>query len=155
MHIKRLFFQVLPQLLAGVMLYTATRQWLDWEAFQGQLLNQPLPKTLSLILTGLLPSVEVLLAGLLLFEKSRPLGFALTMGFMSMTSGYIVLVLSEAFAYVPCSCVGMLDNQPWEVQLALNSSIFFLALAGYRIRENRLCPDTPARYRQDRELPKT
>ena len=110
--------------------YTASSKVQAPDAFYKALLNQPLPPALSSQLVWALPLLELGAAGLLLYPPFRRWGFALSSLLLLGFTGYILLILLNAFGYVPCACGGILEQLSWEQHLLVNLFFWALSLIG-------------------------
>ncbi|WP_439879717.1 MauE/DoxX family redox-associated membrane protein [Pontibacter sp. MBLB2868] len=113
-------------LLLLLLLYTALSKLLHFQQFQGQLAMQPFPDWLGHILVWVIPLVELFTCFLLGIPKMRLIGLYVAAGLMAVFTGYVALVLLQAFGRVPCSCGGVLGSMGWKEHLFFN--MFFLAL---------------------------
>jgi hypothetical protein len=131
---------IISFLLILLFIYTAVSKLIDFEQFKGQMYNQTLPHGVATLLIWTLPEIEILTGLLLLFEKTKPYGFYLSLILMILFTSYIILVLLNYFGRVPCSCGGVIKALGWKKHLILN--LFFLLLSILAIfitnRERRL-----------------
>ncbi|MFT4024585.1 MAG: hypothetical protein QM664_12470 [Flavihumibacter sp.] len=110
--------------------YTAGSKWMDYARFKWVLEDSPLLAPFSSIIARGLPAVELLVAGLLLFPRTRKQGLLFTtilMGLFSFYIGYMLLTASS----LPCSCGGVLRSMNWSQHLVFNLFLFLLALWSY------------------------
>jgi hypothetical protein len=114
-------------LLILLFLYASISKFLDFRTFHYELGNQPLPHSWTPFLVWLIPFAEIGISLLLIFERTRLSGFYGAMGLMGLFTIYSVAILLNLFAYVPCSCGGVIKHLSWPQHLALN--LFFLALS--------------------------
>jgi hypothetical protein len=117
-------------LLITLFVYTAVSKLSDMATFRGQMLNQPLPKSITAVLVWVVPASELLAATLLLIRPLRLFGLYLSLLLMTTFTAYVALVLANTFAYVPCSCGGILRSLSWQAHLALNIFFTLLSLTG-------------------------
>lgn len=118
--------QVIDFLLMLLWVYAAVSKLLAAAAFREQLYNQTFPHVLADGLYYALPFAELLAAGLLSFTRTQTAGRWLSLGLLSIFSGYIVLVLLHFWSRVPCSCGGILSHMGWQMHLFFN--LFFIGL---------------------------
>ncbi|MDG3583367.1 DoxX family protein [Galbibacter sp. CAA-3] len=78
-------------------------------------------------LAWLVPVLELLIVGLLVFPRTRLLGLMGAFTLMVMFTVYIYIILNYA-SYVPCSCGGVLEKLGWGEHLVFNMAFIFLAL---------------------------
>jgi hypothetical protein len=74
-----------------------------------------------------IPSIEVLIAIGLIFEKTRIPAFYGSLGLMSAFTIYTVTILLHAFRYIPCSCGGVIRKLTWHQHLYFN--LFFVGIS--------------------------
>lgn len=114
-------------LLVLLFSYTAFSKWLDLRGFAYDLHNQPFPRWMGSLLVWFLPAVEILIAGLLLFERTRLAGLWCSFVLMGLFTLYTLLVLLGVFHRVPCSCGGVIKLLSWKQHLFFN--LFFVGLS--------------------------
>jgi putative oxidoreductase len=90
--------------------------------------NQPFPMWFSSVLVYLLPAVELFIAGMLLFERSRYMGLWASAILMGLFTVYTCLVLCKVFYKVPCSCGGVIRNLTWGWHLVFNIFFVFVSI---------------------------
>ncbi|MCW3118108.1 MAG: hypothetical protein JWM28_2190 [Chitinophagaceae bacterium] len=118
---------IISFLLILLFIYTAVSKLIDFNQFKGQMYNQTLPRAVAKLLIWTLPEIEILTGLLLLFEKTKPYGFYLSLILMILFTGYIILVVLNYFGRVPCSCGGVIKYLGWKLHLIFN--LFFLLLS--------------------------
>lgn len=145
----KLINTLLIALLIALFVYTAVSKLSDIATFRGQMLNQPLPKTVTTVLIWLVPASELLAATLLAIPPLRLLGLYLSLLLMTTFTAYVALVLANTLAYVPCSCGGIMRSLSWQAHLAINICFTLLSLAGIflhkRTNDHRSFNDTLAK----------
>lgn len=137
--IRKTPVELIAALLVLLFIYTAFSKILDMDAFRKQMLNQPLPETLKQNLVWLVPTAEIIDSIFLIIKPTRLFGFSLAFILMLAFTIYVGLILTKTFAYVPCSCGGVLNTLSWEAHLIFNIAFTLLALAGIILeRKQRL-----------------
>lgn len=129
--------ELIAVLLIILLIYSTSSKLLDIAAFRKQMLNQPLPDVLKQNLVWLVPVSEVTTSVLLIIKSARLYGFVLAFLLMHAFTLYVGLILANTFAYIPCSCGGILNTLSWEAHLILNIVFTLLALAGVIIERKR------------------
>lgn len=110
-------------------IYTAISKIFDYHNFKIQLGLSPFIAQFAGIISILLPTGELIMAILLVFEKTRKVGLYLSFAVMLLFTGYIYIMLH--FAYdLPCSCGGVLAKMSWDQHLYFNIIFTGLALIG-------------------------
>lgn len=120
----------LTSILILLWIYTAFSKIIEYDEFKGQLTNQVFSKGFTKVLAFVLPAIEILAAVLLLFSKTRLMGFLLSLLLMGVFTAYIALVLSGFYSYTPCSCGGVLKSLSWKAHLYFNCVFLFIVLLG-------------------------
>lgn len=127
--IKNIIVTVICYLYVLLFVYTAVSKFLDFEKFQIQLGQSPILSAYAdWISWGVILS-ELLVSGLLLFDKTRRVGLYIAFALMTMFTTYIVIILNFS-SFVPCSCGGVLEKMGWTEHLVFNIGFMILALIG-------------------------
>ncbi|WP_164126429.1 MauE/DoxX family redox-associated membrane protein [Sphingobacterium luzhongxinii] len=108
----------IPSSLYKIMLY---------EAFKSGILQQPLSYTVAWSLIYSLPALGLVTAILLVAERFRKVGLLLSSIQLILFTGYIALVLLQAWGKPPCSCGLAIPQMGWTNHLWFN--LFFLAIS--------------------------
>lgn len=135
--IRKIPVELITTLLVILFAYTALSKILEADTFRKQMLNQPLPETLRQNLVWLIPLSEITTSIFLIIKPVRLYGFIAAFLLMLAFTLYVSLILAKAFAYIPCSCGGILNTLSWEAHLILNIVFTLLALAGVIIERKR------------------
>ncbi|PTS98427.1 hypothetical protein DBR11_14940 [Pedobacter sp. HMWF019] len=132
--------EVLACLLVFLWVYTAASKLANAEEFRAQLANQVFKKGFTEVLFYLLPTVELMAAGLVFFECTRYWGFLASLLLMVAFTVYVGLALLHFFPRMPCSCGGVLSVLGWKSHFVFN--LFFTAVAAvgyiFTFKERRL-----------------
>lgn len=108
-------------------LYASVSKWLAFKSFIGDMNNQPFPNWMTPWLVWSIPTIEVLIVLLLIFDKTRVSGLYASLVVMLAFTIYTAAVLLHAFKYVPCSCGGVIRKLTWPQHLVFN--LFFVAIS--------------------------
>lgn len=127
---RKIVIEILSSLLILLFVYTSVSKWLAFKTFVGQMNNQPFPNWLTPGLVWTLPAVEVIISGLLMFDRTQLIGFRAALILMILFTIYTLLVLLKVFGRVPCSCGGVIENLSWEQHLVFNLFFVGVAIAG-------------------------
>jgi len=114
--------------------YAVFSQLYNYPEFKQHIHNQLFSSSIANTLVWIIPVSEVLIILLLSIERVRFIGLCLSTILLFLGSGYIVLVLINYFNRIPCSCVGILSHQSWEVNLLFNLFFFIFSILGIGIR---------------------
>lgn len=124
---RKLTINVISLLFIVLFIYAATSKLLDFETFQIQLSQSPFIGAYAGMVSVLVPSVEILLAGMLIIPRYRPFVLVGCFGLMVMFTAYIVIILNFS-DFIPCSCGGVLEKLSWTQHLIFNIVFIFLAI---------------------------
>lgn len=122
-----IFLEIAAALIIVLFVYASLSKFLAFHKFIGDIHNQPLPKSWKPILVWVIPRTELVLSALLIFDKSRLIGYWGSTIFMGMFTIYASVILLHGFSYVPCSCGGVIENLTWGQHLVLN--VFYTGLS--------------------------
>jgi putative oxidoreductase len=128
---KQAFIEVAAALMILLFVYASVSKFLAFHQFIGEINNQPLPNSWTPFLVWTIPGSEILISILLIFERTRLVGFVASLVFMSVFTIYTLIILFHGFSYVPCSCGGVIEKLTWGQHLALN--LFFVCISALSI----------------------
>lgn len=123
---KKIALEGIISLLILLYLYTGLTQLLSFKFFYGNIFNQPVFQWSKPILVYFIPGVQLLVAAGLFFERTRKPALWASLGLLTMFTVYIVLIIMNALARVPCTCGGVISSFTWPQHLVFN--LFFLLL---------------------------
>jgi len=123
---KKIALEGIVSMLILLYLYTGLTQVLSFRFFHGNIFNQPVFQWSKPVLVYLIPGSQLLIAGGLLFERTRKLALWASLGLLTVFTTYIVLIILNALARVPCSCGGVISSFTWPQHLVFN--LFFLLI---------------------------
>lgn len=102
---------------------------MDYQKFTIQVGQSPLLTGFGDTIPWLVISLEILVAGMLMFPRTRLVALFASFSLMTMFTAYIVAILTFS-PYVPCSCGGVLEKLGWTEHLIFNGVFVVLALIG-------------------------
>ena len=111
--------------------YTAGSKLIDSKGFIAVLSQVPLIGRGAGVVAILLPLAELLIALLLIFERTRLLGLWASLVLLVLFTvylGYMVLFV----AHLPCSCGGVVSRMSWRQHVVFNSGLIVLTMIGIR-----------------------
>ena len=129
-NIKTWLPYVVSLLFILLFAYAAVSKLVDYENFRVQLGQSPLLTAFAHWVAWAVPTVELIIAGMLIFPRLRLLGLYGCFTLMVMFTAYIVIILNFT-DFIPCSCGGVLEDLGWTEHLIFN--IVFVALAATAI----------------------
>lgn len=106
--------------------YAAISKILDFENFQVQISASPLLNGFSQFLPYTIIIVEVIIAVLLCYRKTRTIGLIGSLFLMLIFMVYIILMLRTS-KNLPCSCGGILEKMSWHQHLYFNMGCVILS----------------------------
>jgi hypothetical protein len=121
-------------------LYTSASKLLAFNIYLEDLNRSPELAPFSGLLSILIPGLELIIAGLLLFKNTRLIGFAGATALMMLFTGYVayvLVILPEG--HRPCTCGGIIRALSWRDHFVFNIIFTVLGLVGY-ILTKRLQP---------------
>lgn len=124
---KKIVMEIISALLVLLFLYAGLSKFLTFQTFIGEMNNQPFPNWMTPYLVWSIPSIEIILAAGLIFEKTRRPALWGSFVLMLLFTIYTAAVLLRFFPYVPCSCGGVISKLTWPQHLVFN--LFFVGLA--------------------------
>lgn len=114
--------------------YAAVSKMLDFENFQVQISQSPLLSAYAGFVSYAVIAAELVIAGLLLWDRTRLAGLYASFTLMVAFTVYIYLILNFS-DFVPCSCGGILEKMGWTEHLIFNIGCVVLAAAGALVLE--------------------
>lgn len=117
---SNLLLDVLIALFVLLFVYTASAKLMNFGDHVKAMHNQPLAGWLINILIYAIPIIEILVVALLLRETTKLVGLYIFTTSMIFFTGYVALVLSNHYARIPCSCVGLMKQLNWHAHLSIN-----------------------------------
>lgn len=123
---KQFLVELIASLFILLFLYTGLSKLNEHTAFQVVLSKSPLLATSSIVLSWLLPIIEIATSVLLFLPATRKYGLVTSMMLMVVFTIYISYMLLFT-PNLPCSCGGVLKQLNWSQHLVFN--IFFLLLS--------------------------
>lgn len=109
--------------------YAALSKLLDYSHFEIQLGKSPVIGSFAAYLAWMVPVVELVLAVLLCFERTRFIGLFGAFHLMVLFSVYILVILNWS-SFIPCSCGGILSEMGWTEHLVFNLIFVFIGGLG-------------------------
>jgi putative oxidoreductase len=124
---RNLIIEVICSLLILLFVYTASSKLIALTTTYQEMNNQPFPNWMTPYLVWGISLLELAIASLLLFNRTKKAGLWSSLILMTLFTGYIGAILLRFFDRVPCSCGGVLKQLGWTNHLYFN--LFFVAIA--------------------------
>lgn len=117
--------------------YTGIDKILHWQDSRKAFHNQTFPAELAEVLAYAVPTIELLIALLLLFSVSRWWGYLSSILLLTVFTTYVGLIWVGAFPRVPCNCAGVLESLSWKAHFWLNSGMIGISIIGLYFTKKR------------------
>lgn len=118
--------QALSWVFIFLFVYTASSKLMDLKLFRLVVSESPLVGAWANGIALGVPLAELLVALLLLFPRTQPVGMAASLVLMVLFTAYIGYMMLAA-PHLPCSCGGVLKQLTWKQHLLLNTGLALLA----------------------------
>ncbi len=130
-YFSKISFDLINAILIFIYLYSFIDKLKNFQEFVSNLSKSPYLNTInSLFLAVVVLFFEIFIPILLLFDKSKELGYLLSFLMIFSFTGYIVIMMVYS-PYLPCSCGGFIESLSWEGHLFLNLFILFISAIAY------------------------
>jgi hypothetical protein len=126
---RKLLSDILSALLVFLFIYTGISKLLDYHTFRRQLGQSPFITLYAPVIVWALPLGEIIIAGLLLYTRTRLMGFYLSFFLLSLFTFYLVAMLRLSY-FIPCSCGGVLQHLSWNAHIVFNIVFVILSTIG-------------------------
>ncbi len=123
---KPLFLELICGVLVLLFVYTGAAKLINFSGNLHDMHNQPFPSWMATTLAYVLPPAEMIIAAMLVFERTRRWGLYVYGILLLFFTLYIGAILLHWFPRVPCSCGGVIKYLTWTQHLWFN--LFFLLL---------------------------
>lgn len=123
---REIAVQTISCLLVLLFVYAAGSKLLDYTKFRVEIGKSPLLTAIAAPVAIAVPVIELVIALLLSFTRTRLLGLYASFTLMVLFTAYIFYILRFS-PYVPCSCGGVLQKLNWTTHLYFN--LFFILIA--------------------------
>ncbi|MET3606932.1 putative membrane protein YphA (DoxX/SURF4 family) [Mucilaginibacter rubeus] len=134
---KELIYELITGLPVLLFLYTGLSKLLDFKNFEVSMLFQHLPASVTLPMTYLLPLSEIVVAALMIPDKSRLAGIYAFLIMMTAFTLYVGAALLHLFPKAPCACGGMLKSLGWDQHFVFNVLFIILAVIAIRYYQDK------------------
>jgi vacuolar-type H+-ATPase subunit I/STV1 len=131
---REIIFDVITFIFIMLFVYTASSKFMTHESFMKVLGRSPLLGPFHVLLSYLIPAVEIILSGLLLLNKTKRLGLILSLALMLVFTVYLIYMINSG-ATLPCMCGGVVSLLSWKQHIFFNLGFIVLAIAGLRLHK--------------------
>ena len=116
---------------------------MDVHKFTVQIGKSPLLVNYAGFVAWSIPILEIIIAGMLVWERFRLIGLYAAFTLMTMFTVYIIAILQFS-DNIPCSCGGILEDMGWTEHLIFNIGFVLLAVSGIVLYYSEDESKTPA-----------
>jgi hypothetical protein len=118
--------------------YASISKIMDFENFQIQISESPLLSAYAGFIPLAVIILELIIAGLLCYRKTRNVGLIGSFILMLIFTGYIFIIIRTS-VNLPCSCGGILEQMSWHQHLYFNIGCVILSVIalGLNLRYSR------------------
>lgn len=124
MKTRAFFINIVCFLFITMFVYAAVSKWLIFNVFVSQINKQPFDDKYTPLLVWGIPISEVIVALLMVFDRTRLSGLRIGTAMMILFTGYIILIKLHFFGKIPCACGGAISEFTWTQHLFFN--LFFV-----------------------------
>ena len=130
---KSILIETISLLLVVLFVYAAASKLMDFSNFQRQLGESPIIRGYANIVAWGIPTLEIIIAFLLVIPKFRLLGLYTSLLLLVMFTAYLFIILNFSDD-IPCSCGGILNKMGWKAHIYFN--LVFIAITAIGIKIN-------------------
>jgi hypothetical protein len=123
---EKTIVEIICSLLILLFIYSSLSKLSDYELFTVQLSKSPFITSISNFVAWSIPTTEIVIALLLVIQRTRLIGLYASFFLMSLFTAYLIVMLNVSY-YIPCSCGGVLENLSWNQHVIFNT--FFIAIS--------------------------
>ncbi len=121
-HPQEFVLQVLTFALLCLWIYVGSKKVFTYTEFRASMIRQPFADQYGIVLSYILPAVELATGILFIFEGTKRLGFWATLILMLIFSSYVILALRDTWGSIPCDCILEFPIS-WKAHLWVNGLI--------------------------------
>lgn len=114
-------------LLIFLFTYTGISKLIDHDSFLSSMLQSSIIRNYAIILSWLIPTLELLIAAMLFSEKYKKSGLLLSLALMIIFTFYIMYMILFV-PRLPCSCGGVLKELSWSNHILFNTGFILLII---------------------------
>lgn len=118
--------------------YASISKIMDFKNFQIQISESPLLSVYAGFIPFAIVVLELIIAGLLCYRKTRNVGIIGSFILMLIFTGYIFYIIQTS-ENLPCSCGGILEKMSWHQHLYFNIGCVVISVIalGFNLRYSR------------------
>ncbi|MBH2003265.1 MAG: hypothetical protein I8H66_01115 [Sphingobacteriia bacterium] len=124
---KSIWLELCCALLILLFAYVSISKFINYPVFFDAMKTQPFPDWMGWFIASTLPAAELLIAGLLFFDRTRRPALKVALSLMVAFTIYAALFAFNIIAKKPCICGGIMEKLTWENHFYIN--LFFTAIS--------------------------
>jgi putative oxidoreductase len=142
---RKVFIDAVSYAFVLLFVYTGINKLIDNHIFQIALGKSDLFASFAAPLSFIVPTIELVLAVLLLVRRTRIKGLFGSFILMALFTIYVGIMVYFRTAR-PCTCGGIMGLLNWHQHFYFNSIFTLLAIAAYRLdRQDHLSSNSPSK----------
>ena len=127
--IKKTVLFTVSLFFAVLFSWDAVSKTVGFENFRKRLEQAPGYEGFGEPVAGIIIALQLLTVILLCFRESRWIGLWVTLGMLTVFTGYISYLLQYS-ENLPCTCLGFFEKVSWKGSLILNMGLMITAIGG-------------------------
>ncbi|WP_333574517.1 MauE/DoxX family redox-associated membrane protein [Sphingobacterium sp.] len=128
-HPQEFVLQVLTFVFICLWIFVGSKKVFTYAEFRASMIRQPFADQYGIVLSYILPAVELATGILFIFEGTKRLGFWATLILMLVFSSYVILALRDTWGSIPCDCILEFPIS-WKAHLWVNGLITIACIVG-------------------------
>lgn len=124
--IKMFLVDVISYIFIMLFIYTASDKLLNIGVFISFMKKLDLISGIGAYLAWMVPTVEIMLSIILLFNSTRLMGLWGSLSLMILFTSYLIYMKLTA-EKLPCHCGGVISNLRWDQHIWLNTLLILIA----------------------------
>lgn len=133
---KQIVIEIITFSFFFLFVYTSLSKLYQYDFYYNDLLRSPLLSPVAYPISILIPGAELIVAVLLLVDRTRKYGFIGSLILMTLFTLYVSYVLTLTTER-PCTCGGIIRQLSWRNHLIFNLIFLALSLAGFILEKKR------------------
>lgn len=120
-----LAIEAITAVLLLLWIYTGLSKLIQYDKFRFEAGRSPFLQHVAPWVAAIVPAVELIVAALLIFKRTRIAGLYASLFLMTLFTGYVYIMLHYAYD-LSCSCGGIIELLTWEQHLLVNLIVTLL-----------------------------
>ncbi|MGJ1261084.1 MauE/DoxX family redox-associated membrane protein [Sphingobacterium spiritivorum] len=127
---------ILTRIFLLLFLYSAAVKFLEFGEFKSELTKSPFLNPIAGLMAWLVPASELVVGILLIFQRTQRLALYIYFYMMFAFTCYVYLMMEKAY-YLPCACMGIIDDLGWGAHLIVNIVITLSVLVAILLESGK------------------